>query len=255
MSNKERLDIRFSNSSYRARHLLSLPRCTGFKIINENVLMVLLRPTRICLNNPIQLGATCLDISKTIFYGSYYNKLKPMFDDDIEYVSGDTDSLICTIRDPEKTVLQKHVQFADYFDFSKISNRKFFELFPDIPDLKMCNAGKLGLLKIETISARRGYFVKPKVYCLQDGDGEEEKRAKSVNKEAMEDIHGKTYEEVVKRDELVYIDANMIRSYDHNLFNIKVHKLGFHSLSVSRAFVSFNESYPYGHYHLAKNCK
>ena len=249
MSNKERLIILFANSSFRARHLLSQARCIGFKIINEKVIMVLMRPTRIVLNNPVILGATCLDISKTIFFGSYYNKLKPLFGDHIDFIYGDTDSLICKIRDPNKDVLKKHVQFQHYFDFSTISDPGFFELFPDDPGLKMRNAGKLGLLKVETISVRRGIFLKSKVYILEDKNGEE-KRAKGVLKQEMTNINFSNYEAVALRDDVVYVDARMIRSFQHNLFNISVRKLGFHSLSVSRAFVAMNESYPYGHYAL-----
>ena len=253
MSNRERLIILFSNSSFRARHLLSLARCTGFKIINDKVIMVLLRPTRIVLNNPIVLGATCLDISKTIFYGSFYNKLKPLFGDNIDFMYGDTDSMICRITDPNKDALKKHVEFQHYFDFSTINDKKFFELFPEDPGLKMRNAGKLGLLKIETISVRRGIFLKSKVYILEDKSGEEEKRAKGVMKQDMKNINFSTYEAVAMRDDVVYVDARMIRSFQHNLFNISVRKLGFHSLSVSRAFVAFNQSYPYGHYFLENN--
>ena len=251
MSNKERLQIKFSESSCRARHLLSLGRCTGFKIINANVLMVLLRPPKIVLSNPIILGATCLDRSKVIFYNSYYGVLKGIFGDDISFNYCDTDSLICSIRDPNKTVLQKHVQFEQHFDFSKISDKcGFFQMFPEDPGLKMRNAGKLGLLKIEAIDVRRGIFLKPKVYILDDREGHEEKRAKGVMKDQMNDVHFNTYEAVCERDEVFYVKAKLIRSFNHNLYNISVRKLGFHSLSMSRAFIAPNTSLPFGHYML-----
>ena len=216
--------------------------------------MILLRPEKIVLNTPIVLGATCLDRSKVIFYNSYYGVLKRIFGDDISFNYCNTDSLVCSIRDPNKTALQKHVEFEQHFDFSKISEKcGFFQMFPEDPGLKMRNAGKLGLLKIEGIDFREGTFTKAKVYDLVDGHGKEEKRAKGVNKTAMKDIDYSTYEAVRTKNDVKFVDSKMIRSYNHNLCQISVTKLAFHSLSMSRAFVAPNESYPFGHYKLLDN--
>ena len=216
--------------------------------------MVLLRPREILLNSPIILGATCLDRSKVIYFSSFYCKLKKIFGDNIEFCNGDTDSYQVWLRDPDKNVLLKHVQNESWFDFSKINNQAFFDMYPEIPDLKTRNSGKLGLLKIETLSVRKAIFLKPKCYILLEGDQEEQKRAKGVFGPEMRDIHYDTYEAVAFHDKIIYVNARLIRSFNHNLFNINVKKLGFHSLSLSRAFVEKNKSYPFGHWRLQEYC-
>ena len=67
-----------------------------------------MRITKVKMNEPVYLGQTILDISKTLMYEFWYDYLKPKYGDKVKLCYMDTDSFVILI-------------FTEYF-FEDISN-------------------------------------------------------------------------------------------------------------------------------------
>ena len=56
-----------------------------------------MKKTKIKMNKPIYIGASILDISKTLMYEFWYDYLKPKYNDKVKLCYMDTDSFIIII--------------------------------------------------------------------------------------------------------------------------------------------------------------
>ena len=59
-----------------------------------NILFVEMYKTKTALNKPIYCGVSILDLSKTLMYDFYYNRLKREYGDRVNLLYTDTDSLL-----------------------------------------------------------------------------------------------------------------------------------------------------------------
>ena len=57
-----------------------------------------MKKTRVKMNKPLYLGASILDISKTLMYEFWYDYLKPKYGDRVKLCYTDTDSFIIYIK-------------------------------------------------------------------------------------------------------------------------------------------------------------
>ena len=57
-----------------------------------------MKTTRVKMNKPLCLGASILDISKTLMYEFWYDYLKPKYGDRVKLCYTDTDSFIIYIK-------------------------------------------------------------------------------------------------------------------------------------------------------------
>ena len=53
-----------------------------------------MKKTKVKINKPVYLGATMLDVSKTLMYEFWYNYMKPKYGDNVKLCYIDTDSFI-----------------------------------------------------------------------------------------------------------------------------------------------------------------
>ena len=63
-----------------------------------NLSFVEMYKTKTVLNKPIYCGVSILDLSKTLMYDFYYNRLKREYADRVNLLYTDTDSLLLSIR-------------------------------------------------------------------------------------------------------------------------------------------------------------
>jgi len=89
-----RQDIQLCTSAKKAMKLIAKPTFKKRTIFSENLVAFHMRKANVKFNKPIYLGMPILDISKNHMYGFYYNVMKPRYEDKIQLLYTDTDSLV-----------------------------------------------------------------------------------------------------------------------------------------------------------------
>ena len=77
--------------------LISEPNYQKIKIFLENVLAIEMKKTKVKMSNPVYLGMSALDISKTLIYEFWYGYIKPKYNDNPKLFYRDTDSFVVNI--------------------------------------------------------------------------------------------------------------------------------------------------------------
>ena len=72
------------------------------------------------MNKPLYLGASVLDISKTLMYKLWYDYLKPKYEDKIKLCYLDTDSFIIYIKTED---FFEDIDVEKWFDTSKFDKK------------------------------------------------------------------------------------------------------------------------------------
>ena len=70
-------DIKLKTSDKRRKRLVSEPNYHSRKKCSDHLMAIEMKKTRIKMNKPLYLGASILDISKTLMYEFWYDYLKP----------------------------------------------------------------------------------------------------------------------------------------------------------------------------------
>ena len=74
---KNHRDIKLVTSEKRRKRLVSEPNYHSCKTFSDHLMAIEMKKTRIKMNKPLYLGASILDISKTLMYEFWYDYLKP----------------------------------------------------------------------------------------------------------------------------------------------------------------------------------
>ena len=90
-------DIKLVTSDKRRKRLVSEPNYHSHKNFSDHLMAIEMKMTRIKINKRLYLGASILDISKTLMYEFWYDYLKPKYGDRVKLCYTDTDSLIIHI--------------------------------------------------------------------------------------------------------------------------------------------------------------
>lgn len=246
------LECKFVTSRAKARQLLAKEECRDFRIVNENLSIIMLRPKTIVHRYPRVCGMSILDISKRHFYNMYYNHLKKGFQDKTENIVHDTDGLVMLFHGTTDELYECMYKERKWLDFSKLPvDDRFFQKFPHPPDLRTWNAGTTGLFKIETYNIAEVCALKSKQYSIlfnkKTPEGEFVADTKSKGTLTHEVKHH-LFVDTVKNKRMPSLNVQMIRSYNYKLYNICVSKFAFHCLNFSRLFVSDNQSFAYGYH-------
>ena len=136
-----------------------------------------MKKTRIKMNKPLYLGASILDIRKTLMYEFWYDYLKPKYGDRVKQCYTDTDSFIIHIKTEDffEDISDDAEKWFDTSDFDKNDRRPLpIGKNKNVPGLFKDELG--GKIIIEVVAIR----LKPYAYLTDDG-GEHEK-AKGTKK-------------------------------------------------------------------------
>ena len=82
------------NGRYGAEALISKPNFHSSDIFDENVVVVQLLRSEICIRKPIYIGLSVLDLSKTLVYRFHYDYMRDRVGDQGKLLYTDTDSFI-----------------------------------------------------------------------------------------------------------------------------------------------------------------
>ena len=77
-------DIKLVTTEKRRLKLVSEPHYHMTKHFSENLIAIEMKKTKVKLNKPIYLGASILDISKTLMYKFWYDYRKPKYNDKVK---------------------------------------------------------------------------------------------------------------------------------------------------------------------------
>ena len=94
---KKHWDIKLVTTDEKRSKLVSEPNYHTTKRFSENLLAVEMKKTKVKMNKPVYLGMSILDISKTLMYKSWYDYIKPKYEDRAKLCYTDTDSFIIHI--------------------------------------------------------------------------------------------------------------------------------------------------------------
>ena len=134
-------DIKLVTTEKRRLKLVSEPNYHTTKHFSENLIAVEMKKTKIKINKPIYLGASILDISKTLMYKFWYDYLKPKYNDKVKLCYMDTDSFIINLETEDfyKDIANDVERWFDTSNYDKNDkrplpigkNKKVIGLFTD----------------------------------------------------------------------------------------------------------------------------
>ena len=90
-------DIKLVTTDVKRNKLVLEPNYHTTKCFSENLLAIEVKKTKVKMNNPVYLGMSILDISKTLMYKFWYDYIKPKYEDRAKLCYMDTDSFIIHI--------------------------------------------------------------------------------------------------------------------------------------------------------------
>ena len=90
---ENRVDVRLVCDEKEAIKLASQPNCDGRTILDDNLIAVHTKKTKLVYNKPIYLGICILNLSKTLTYDFHCSYIKHKYVDRTKLLLTDTDSL------------------------------------------------------------------------------------------------------------------------------------------------------------------
>ena len=81
-------DIKLVTSEKRRKRLVSQPNYHSCKNVSDDLMVIEMKKTKVKMNKPLYLGASILDISKTLMYDFWYHYLKPKYEDRVILLYG-----------------------------------------------------------------------------------------------------------------------------------------------------------------------
>ena len=254
--NEKLTEAKFSGNKESCIQLVKSARFRDFLILHSNLSLVFLKPRKIVHDKVIQIGFSVLEYAKIMFYRQYYEQLVPAFHSRGVMAYMDTDSSIISIVDDKNTFLDDLYNARDFLDFSKIARDS--DLIQKYPSLYKHNEGRCGLWKIETINLQKACFLGKKNYALQDFGKYTEFRCKGIPARSLNGRTFEDYERTIRESSITKLPVESIRSINHQLYKVRVNKVAFSFLDVSRVYptTDVNFSLPFFHHKLLScTCK
>ena len=168
-------DIKRVTTERRRNYLVSEPNYHTTKFFTENLIAIEMKKTEIILNKPVFLGLSILELSKILMYKSWYDYVKPKYDEKAKLCYMDTDSFIVYIKTDDL-----HNDIAE--DAEARSDTSNYELDRPLPKGK--NKKVIELMKDELSRKIMTKFtrLRSKTYNYLIDDDSEDKKSKKKTK-------------------------------------------------------------------------
>ena len=248
---RKRKAIRLCNSSKRLVTYASKPTFKKTIEIADDLIACLMAKETVCLNRPVYIGQTVLDLSKLRMYILQYKELEMYrreFNCTIDIVAGDTDSffLECKHVDVKAQLLPAMIrdQLLDTSNYA--TNHPLYSN-------RLANV--VGKFKDESGGAQSfldAVFLRPKLYSILYANSSPTMKNKGVNMRQCSLTHDDYLKELHNDDddEQLYVKQFRIGSTNHQLYSFNTHKLALSRLDDKRHWLDLNRSLAYGHYSL-----
>lgn len=238
---RERIDFQLVTTPEKHDKLASQPKYKRSVMFNESLVGVERFKSTILLNKPIIVGASILEISKTIMYDFHYNVMQPKYGDNLKVLMSDTDSLIYEIKTHDLyDDMKSYKQHLDLSDYDKTH-----------PLYDSTNKKVVGKFKDETngIPIKEFVGLQSKMYSFITEDNKCTKKAKGVNKStvkkclSIDDYRTTLFQETTKQ-----IQMNCIRHVNHELYSQHISKRGLSAYDDKSYYMDNMNALRYGHY-------
>lgn len=224
--------------------LTSNPFFESFEIIEEDLAIVQIKPSKVFFNKAIFIGFSVLEISKTFMYDFHYNFMKKVYPN-LNTLYGDTDSWIYEIfcQDFYKDILN----YLDYFDTSNFSPNNIFKI-------PLVNGKVLGKMKLETGDKLIRSFVglKSKMYAIDIQGDDEIKKAKGISKSVVKKLSFIDYCRVLFEGKALYSTMYRIQPIKQTPYTVKVIKKGLTNNDNKRFIIDNINSLAHFHWRIEK---
>ena len=184
-----------------------------------------MKKTKVKMTKPLYLGASILDISKTLMYEFWYDYIKTKYGDRAKLCCTDTDGFVV------------HIIAEDFFE--DISN--YVEILFDTSNYAENDKTPLpigknkkvpGLFKDELGAKIRAEVValRPKTWTYVMDDGREDKKAKGTKKCIMKRrLMFENYKDCLFNEETIFKKQQRFKSYYHDVYTEEINKVALRS--------------------------
>ena len=198
-------DIKLATTNEKRSKLISEPNYHTTKKFSENLLAIEMKKTKVKINKPVYLDMSILDISSTLMYKSWYDYIKPKYEDRAKLCYNYTDSFIIHIL---------YEDIADENDKRPLPigmNKRVYCFFKD-------GLGRKIMKEFVPLRA--------KTYAYLTDDDSEKKKAKGTknwllndkvilkSEQRFESNHHKVYTEEVNKITLSSDDDKRLQTFD-----------------------------------------
>ena len=240
---RNRTDVELVNTEKRLEKVVCKPTAESFHRFNEHLVAVRKRIPVLKLNRPIYAGMTILDLSKVLMYNFYYKVMKKRYEDRLNLLFTDTDSLCVSVRTED--VYKDMLEMQDEFDCSD---------YPvDHPLHSTTNKKVLGKFKDEMKGAIVEEFVglRAKMYSIL-WTGGSVRTCKGISTCVNKFVHKhEMYKECLLNTNCRVDKIVRIGSVDHKLYTMEQKKISLSPFDDKRYILDDKvKTLAYGHYNI-----
>ena len=256
MRNRRKIDI--VTDAKRLSKFAAQPTFKSFTIIHEEMVAIDRYQANVCLNRPIYVGFSVLDLSKILMYNWHYKEMTKLFPDPQQFqlLYTDTDSLVYKIK--TNNIYKAFSGHPELFDFS--GYEKEHKCSINNPYL-VKNKKRIGVMKDELNGMLMTEFVglRSKLYSFKIAkeDKLKAKKQKIINQKCKgikknvvkNDISHQHYKQCLMEEKQLTVKINTLRSQKHQIQTIQQHKRAlFYYDDKIYMFDDRITTKPYGHY-------
>ena len=209
--------------------------------ISDKLCLVESKPIKTVFNKPIYLGACILETSKLHMYQFWYDHLKNKYNNKVELIYTDTDSLIIKVETDD--IYKDMLEDKNLYDFSEYPK--------DHPNYDITNKKVLGTFKDEMKSLIITEFIglKPKMYSFNYINKDNIIVNKNTHKGVKESISLKhdEYKRSLYKEELIYKEFYNLQLNKQNIYLDKINKIALNPFDSKRNWIDNINSLPYGY--------
>ena len=238
-----RVDIKCAFNDEYLRKYTSKPNFKSLEVMKKDdkeMCVMEMSKNVVKLDKPIYAGFTILDLSKYLMYDFHYNTMKVKYDNKIELLMTDTDSLVYKVETED--FYKDMYEMKEHFDMSEYDRSN--------PIYDETNKKVIGKFKDETPLSTIKQFVgvRSKCYALENEDHKITKKLKGITKCIVKKtIDINDYKNCVLENKDMYRDVNSIRTKGLTNYSMKQTKLALSNKDDKRVWEGIT-SLAYGHY-------
>ena len=236
---RKHIDIKLVTTDKRRNQLVSERNYHATKWFSEKLLAIEMKKIKVKMNNPVYLGLSILEISKTLMYEFWYDYVKPKYQSNAKLCYMDADSFIINIKTEDF-----HVDIAN--DVEKRFDTSNYEINRPLPKEK--NKKIIRLMKVELGGKIKTEFaaIRAKTYSYLMDDGNSDKKARGTKKCVIKRrLKFNDYKDCLLNNKIILKSQQRFKSEAHN--TEEVNKIALSSNDDKR-LQTFDRitSYPYG---------